>query len=149
MSRLLLPTTIVLVILMTTSCQTYRIPTSSFINQLSKIDSTSLESVSVIGPFGESYEYLANPLQTLSCIDKNGTSLELSVKPSLEIRVHDLNGKKTIFYFDRTVVIDSVLIGARSRLAENGLLKAIKLKNIRLIEVQDGKKDFRYSGKSK
>jgi len=132
-------------IILATSCQTYRIPTSSFVNQLSAVDSTSLKPVTVIGPVGEKTQYLSNQLQILRCIDKKGNPVELVVKPSIEIRVHDLEGKKTIFYFDRTMLVDSVLIGARSRFIPGGYLKEIEIKNIRLIEVQDGKKNFRYT----
>jgi hypothetical protein len=53
------------------------------------------------------------------------------------------NGKKSIFYFDRVFVNDSMLIGAKSRFIKS-IMQSIRLSEISKTEVQDGEKNFRY-----
>jgi hypothetical protein len=79
------------------------------------------------------------------CVDKNGNSHELENKPSIEIRfTHGPNNKKTIFYFDRVILLnDSVVAGARSRFISSWI-QTIPLDEVNKIEVQDGKKRFRH-----
>jgi hypothetical protein len=132
--------------LTTVSCSNYYLTTTSLRNQFAGIDSTRLRPVIVRGPLGEKYNYLANPIDVISCFDKKGNVSELINQPSVEMRVTEINGKKTIFYFDRVLVTDSVLHGVRSRFAPS-LSKSIKLKDIRKIEIQDGKKNFDYLSK--
>jgi len=67
---------------------------------------------------------------------------ELTNSPSIEMRVTH-NSKKTIFFFDRVYVGDSVLTGVESRFIPTAR-KSISLKEISKIEIQDGKKKFRY-----
>lgn len=138
----------ILLVLTLSSCKTYSIPVTSFIHQLSEVDSTSLRQVTTIGTFREELRYLATPISRIECIDKNGNKIWLKVSPSIEIRVSNINGHKTIFYLDRTMIYDSTLVGARSRIAQSGLLKSIDVKDILTIEVQDGKKKYRYSNES-
>jgi len=60
--------------------------------------------------------------------------------------VTEVNGKRTIFYFDRIFVTDSTLTGVRSRFISS-INKKIRLKDIKKIEIQDGKKNFDYVSK--
>ncbi|WP_204260377.1 hypothetical protein [Muriicola jejuensis] len=124
------------------SCQTYFIPIESFRGQFSEIDSTSLIMVRTRGPAGDIAEYLANPIDQISCIDKSGNPVKVKNSPSIESRITTEDGKRTIFYFDRFVVQNDTLYGHRSRFL--GMAKAIPLGNITKIEIQDGKKDFKY-----
>jgi hypothetical protein len=53
------------------------------------------------------------------------------------------NDQRTIFYFDRVYVNDSLLMGVESRFVQT-VSKNIPLKEISKLEVQDGRKKFRY-----
>lgn len=130
-------------IVLGSSCRTYYISTDSLRDQFSEIDSSDLRMVNVRGPVGESYSYLANPIDFIQCTDKNQNLIELESSPSIEMRVTDKNNKRTIFYFDRVYLNDSLLIGNQSRIISS-ISKGIPLKDIVKIEVQDGKKNFQY-----
>lgn len=126
------------------SCKTYYIPVDSFREQFAGIDSTKFKEVKVRGPMGESYEYYANPIQTIRCIDKNNIQAELRNSPSIEIRFTYDNNKRTVFYFDRIFVSNDHVVGVQSRFISS-IRKTIPLKTITKIEVQDGKKNFHYT----
>jgi hypothetical protein len=128
---------------LTTSCSTYYLTTDSLRNQFSGVDSTTLRTVTVRGPIGERYSYLANPIDEIECTDKNGNASRLTNSPSIEMRVTQANGKRTIFYFDRIFVTDSTLTGVQSRFVSS-MIKTIKLNDVKKIEIQDGKKNFVY-----
>ena len=126
------------------SCTTYLIPVDSFKEQFAGIDSASLKQVKVRGPVGEIYNYPANSITTIHCVDKQGNPHVLANKPSIEIRfTHGQNNKKTIFYFDRVYLSDGFIIGAQSRFISS-MMGSIPLNQVTKIEVQDGKKKFRY-----
>jgi hypothetical protein len=131
------------IVLITTSCSTYYLTTKSLSDQFTGIDSTRLKPVTVRGPAGETYNYLANPIEIIECVDKQGNPTQLINSPSIEMRVTQQTGKRTIFYFDRVLVTDSALYGVRSRFIPS-LRKAIKLQDIKKIEIQDGQKNFDY-----
>jgi hypothetical protein len=124
------------------SCKTYYISKDSLVEQFQGIDSLKFRDVVVKGPFGETYKYKANPITVIKCVDKNNNAAELINSPSIEMRVTH-NSKKTILYFDRVYVSDSVLTGVASRFISSAIRK-IPLNEISRIEVQDGKKKYRY-----
>ena len=127
-----------------TSCSSYLIPLDSFKKQFSKIDSASMNFVRVRGPYGETLNYLANPIRQIRCVDKNGNALELRNGPSIEIRfTYGTKNNKAIYYFDRIYVNDSIVVGVQSRIISS-IRKTIPLKSITKIEVQDGKKKYYY-----
>lgn len=132
-----------LIIITFTSCKTYYISTSSMKEQFKDIDSTKFQLVQVQGPIGETYNYLANPIKSIKCVDKQNNYIELTNSPSIETRITENTEKKTILYFDRIYVSDSLLYGIKSRFIPT-FDKIITLKNIIKIEVQDGKKNFKY-----
>lgn len=131
---------------MVSACSTYYVSTTSLKNQFANVDSTDLKPVTVRGPLGEQYEYLANPLMTIKLMDKKGNTVELPNKPSIEMRITEKNGKRTIFYFDSIFLTDSTLVGSKSRFISS-IRKTIYLDQIDKIEVQDGKKNFQYTSK--
>ena len=138
MTRKLILPILVTGMLFISSCTTYLIPIDSFKAQFSGIDSTRFNEVSVKGPFGEAYKYLANPLKSIKCEDKKGNAHEISNGPSIEIRfTHGVNNKKTIYYFDRIYVNDIVVEGVQSSFISS-IRKTIPLKDITKIEIQDG-----------
>ncbi|MDR3226907.1 MAG: hypothetical protein LBT56_04475 [Prevotellaceae bacterium] len=126
------------------ACTTYLIPIDSFKQQFIGIDSTMLKQVTVQDALGKIYTYLANPIKTIQCMDKAGKPHELENKPSIEIRfTYGEKNKKTILYFDRVFLNDSIITGAPSRFIPS-LVKNIPLKEVTKIEIQDGGKKFRY-----
>ena len=135
-----------------TSCTTYYISMESFRNQFSRIDSTRLKQVELAEGgmlMAGGNRYLANPVKTIKCTDKNGNPAELQNSPSIEIRfTYGEKNKRTVFYFDRIFVSDSSVTGVESRFISS-MRKTIPLKSITKIEVQDGKKNFHYAEKGK
>jgi hypothetical protein len=130
-----------------TSCKTYLIPVESLKQQFSGIDSTDLQNVRVRGPIGEMYNYLANPIQTIKCVDKKGNSTTLENSPSIEVRfTHGDKNKKTVYYFDRIFLNDCCVVGVKSRFISS-IGDTIPIESITKIEIQDGKKNFHYVGK--
>lgn len=129
-------------LLIMSSCKTYLIPIESFEHQFAGIDSTSLKEVSIKGATYDSY--LANPIKKIDCIDKHGNAYQLENSPAIEIRfTYGEKNKRTIFYFDRVIKKDTLIIGGQSRFIPL-LIKAIPFNSVTKIEVQNGGKDFRY-----
>ena len=124
------------------SCKTYYIPVDSLKEQFTGIDSTKLRIVNTLGPAGNIVEYLANPIDSIKCIDKKNNPVVLINSPSIEIRFTEKNNKRAIFYFDRVYLQDTLIIGHRSRFIQ--LRKTISINNVKLIEIQDGCKNYNY-----
>lgn len=147
MIRLIRTFLTILIVLGFTSCKTYYISVDSFKAQFKGIDSTNLKLVHTRGPAGDVVDYLANPIDYIKCVDKDNNPYELKNSPSIEIRFTENNNKRTIYYFDRVYLQDSMIIGDRSRFI--GLRKGILINNVRLIEIQDGNKNFKYVDKKR
>jgi len=80
----------------------------------------------------------------IQCVDKKGNPFQLTNSPSLETRItYGHNNKKTIFYFDRIYVNSNSVRGVQSRFIES-IGKSIPLDSITKIEIQDGRKKFKY-----
>ena len=124
------------------SCKTYYIPIESFKEQFEDIDSADLLLVKIMGPVGYYAEYMANPIDYIKCVDKNNNDFELKNSPSIEIRFTDNSNKHTIYYFDRIFLQDTLIIGDMSRFIR--LRKSISVNDLKLIEVQDGRKGYYY-----
>lgn len=135
-------TCLVVTALFFSSCKTYYIPTESFKQQFCQIDSDALVPVRTRGPAGDIAEYMANPIRDIHCVDKKNNSVILKNSPSIEIRFTEHNDKKTILYFDMVYVEDSVIYGDGSRFIFYE--KSIPIENVKKIEVQDGRKKFKY-----
>lgn len=130
--------------LLLSSCTTYYISRESFKNQFAKIDSSKLIEVTVRGPMFETYHYKANPKTSIQCKDKKGNDFELINSPSIEMRVtHGYKNKRSIFYFDRTLIHNNNLVGAQSRFMDLKN-KEIEIDSISIIEIQNGQKKFYY-----
>lgn len=124
------------------SCKTYIIPVESFKQQFSGIDSTSLKMVTIKGAINGSY--LANPIKKIYCSDKQGNSFQIDNSPAIEIRfTYGDKNKKTIFYFDRVIQEDTLIIGGQSRFIPS-LTKSIPINSVHKIEIQNGGKNFKY-----
>jgi hypothetical protein len=133
---------ILLVACLFTGCQSYYISVDSFQEQVLDINSVELRTVNTRGPMGDVVSYKTYPIDLIKCVDKNNNPFELRNSPSIEIRFTDFNNKRTVFYFDQIYVKDSTVTGDGSRFIS--YRKSIPLKNIKLIEIQDGRKNFKY-----
>ncbi len=133
-------------LLIFTSCRTYLIPVESFKQQFAGIDSTKLKPVEMTGG-GLLYvteSYLANPIIKIKCTDKKGNPAELDNGPAIEIRfTYGEKNHRTVFYFDRVFVSDSLVTGIQSRFIPT-MKKSIPINSITKIEVQNGGKNFKY-----
>lgn len=127
-------------------CKTYFIPVDSFSEQMKDIDSVELKTVYTKGPMGDVVSYKTYPIDYIKCVDKKNNPVELKNSPSLEIRFTDKNNKRTYFYFDQIYIQDSTVFGDGSRFIN--YQKQIPLKEIQLIEIQDGRKKFKYVEKN-
>lgn len=132
--------------LILTGCKTYYIPVDSFTEQMKDIDSVELKTVYTKGPMGDVVSYKTYPIDYIKCVDKKNNPVELKNSPSIEIRFTDKNKKRTYFYFDQIYIQDSTVIGDGSRFIN--YQKEIALKEIQLIEIQDGRKKFTYVEKN-
>jgi len=111
---------------------------------MSGIDSTRLIPVTVKGPVGEKYNYLANPISEIYCVDNKGNSFMLNNSPSIEIRfTYGVKNKKAIYYFDRIYINRNSVIGVQSRFI-SAIRKTIAVDSINKIEIQDGRKNYHY-----
>ena len=127
------------------SCKTYYIPINSFNEQFKDIDSIELKTVYTRGPMGDIVSYKTYPIDSIKCVDNNNNLTELKNSPSLEIRFTEKNNKRTIFYFDQIYIQDSIIYGDGSRFIQ--YKKSIPIDSIKLIEIQDGHKNFKYVDK--
>jgi hypothetical protein len=124
------------------SCKTYYIPVDSFKQQFAGMQQLQMKEVTVQGPASERTTYKTFPQDSVDCFNKNGNRIRLEKIPSLEIRFTDTNNKRTVFYFDRIFVTDTYITGTYSRIL--GLKKSISLNSIKKVELQDGRKNYRY-----
>lgn len=124
------------------SCSTYQIPLDSFEEQFRDNDPAQLNRVTTKTPAWGTIEYQTNKADVIFCVDKNNKSKILKKSPSLEIRITEKSKKKTVFYADQVFVRDSLICGERSRIINSN--KCIPLKNVKLIEIQDGHKNYKY-----
>lgn len=134
------------IIVFLSSCKTYSIPIDSFKQQFSSFDTSDLKEVATRGPAGDVVKYKTYPIDIIRCVDKNGNPAELENSPSVEIRFTDSNNKKTLFYFDLLRVDNTSISGVQSR-HMTWIRKTIPISDVKKIEVQDGKKNFRYVNK--
>jgi predicted RNA-binding protein YlqC (UPF0109 family) len=126
-----------------TSCKTYYIPVESFRQQLSGFDSSNMREVTTRGPVGDRVTYKTYPIDIIHAVDKGGNPVNIPNSPAIEVRITDTANKKTIFYFDVIQFDGENIIGRQSRFISS-IKKTIPLSSIKTIEVQNGRKNFRY-----
>jgi len=126
------------------SCSTYELSINTFKERFSDVEYSDFKEVEVRGPFGEIYNYKTHPSETIELIAKSGEIKNMTVKPSLEMRVTHSGGKKNYFYFDKVYLTENFLYGDRTRFSDS-FQKKIQLDSIEKLEVQDGKKNFKYT----
>ncbi|MES2808301.1 MAG: hypothetical protein V4619_06735 [Bacteroidota bacterium] len=128
-------------ILLLCSCKTYYIPVDSFRQQFKGLERSKY--VTTQTPLGSKQSYDTYPIAFIKCIDKNGSETALKNGPSIEIRFTTNDNKKTVFYFDLMSIYQDTVLGVKSRFVPN-IKEKISLTNVKSIEVQDGKKKFKY-----
>ena len=107
------------------------------------MDTSKFIEVTTRGPIGDKVKYKTFQIELIKCVDNKGNPIVLQKSPSLEIRFTDSSNKKTIFYFDLISVDETYVKGVQSRFITS-IKKTIPLNTIKTIEIQDGKKNFRY-----
>jgi hypothetical protein len=121
----------------------FTIPVESFREQFGNMFSMEWKIVKIQSPRGMIQTYKTFPIEKVHCITYSGIPVNLNIKPSLEMRITDNRGKRTVFYLDRIRVENDILTGHQSR--KLGFIqKAIPLSDVHKIEIQDGKKYYRY-----
>jgi len=125
------------------SCKTYYIPVDSFKQQLSGFDSSHMREVTTRGPVGDRVTYKMYPIDTIHAVDKAGTPVSIANSPSIEVRITDTAHKKSLFYFDLLQFDGENIIGGQSRFVPS-IKKKIPIRSVTTIEVQNGRKNFRY-----
>jgi hypothetical protein len=144
MTNMLLVSLLLLgLILFFTSCKTYYIPVDSFKQQLSGFDSSSMREVTTRGPVGDRETYKTYPIDYIHAVDKSGNPVTIPNSPAIEVRITDAANKKTIFYFDLIQFDGETITGRQSRFASS-IKKTIPVSSVKAIEVQNGRKKFRY-----
>jgi len=131
-----------LILLVFSGCKSYTILLDSFKEQFKNINTENYRMVKTESPFGIVSEYKANPIDTIICFDKNNKKVLLRNSPSIEIKFTTKDHKKKTFYFDRIFLNDTIVIGDMSRFIN--YKKGIPINDIIKIEVQDGRKNFKY-----
>src|SRR5574338_72115 len=142
-NSLLISTLQIGLVLFLTSCKTYYIPVDSFKQQLSGFDSSNMREVTTQGPSGDRETYKAYPIDIIHAFDKSGNSVDIPNSPSIEVRITDMANKKSIFYFDLLQFDGENITGRQSRFITT-IRKTIPISSIKTIEVQNGRKNFRY-----
>ncbi|WP_121355242.1 hypothetical protein [Flavisolibacter nicotianae] len=125
------------------SCQTYSIPVSVFRDQMEAARLQPMRTVTTQGPLGERVRYQTYAIDSVFAVDQKGTPVFLVNSPALEIRFTDSASRKTILYFDRLRYDRDTISGSPSRILLS-VQKSIPLRNVRKIEIQNGRKNYRY-----
>jgi len=125
------------------SCKTYYIPVDSFKQQFAGMDTSNMRQVTTQGPAGDRVKYETYPIDYIHAVDKSGNPVTILNSPSIEIRFTDTSNKKTVFYFDLIRYDGENITGRQSRFI-SAFKKTIPISSVKKIEVQDGKKNFRY-----
>lgn len=128
--------------LILSSCKMYYIPVDSFKQQMPSIETVNLKQVTTKDPWGHKETYSTYPIDSIKCFDKDGTPYKLKNSPSIEIRFTYDDNRRTTFYFDRIWVVKDSVTGIRPHFLI--MKKSIPLNTVKLIEVQDGHKKYRY-----
>lgn len=125
------------------SCKTYYIPVESFKQQLSGFDSSKMREVKTSSPFGGVATYKIYPIDYIHAVDKNGNTVSIPNGPAIEVRITDTANQKTIFYFDLLRFDGENIMGRPSRILSS-IQKTIPINAVKKIEVQNGRKNYRY-----
>ena len=142
--------TLVSIIFLLNSCNTYTVPVESFKSQMTESNSGQLKTVEINHPTfysksnsNRNLNYQANTIKLIEVFDKKGNKVKLENSPKLEMRITKKDGKKNVLLFDTVIVQNDTLKGARSRLIQN-LTREIALIDIEKIEIQDSGKVYKY-----
>lgn len=121
----------------------YTVTLESLKEQFGNMMNLEWKEVKVKNPKGFISTYKTFPIETIKCKNDQGKEIILKIKPSIEMRITYANNKKTIFYLDRIRVENNTIFGHQSRLL-GFITKEIHFRDISKIEIQDGRKNFKY-----
>ena len=131
-------------ILLFFSCKTYTISVDSFREQMINAKKEDMKEVKIINPLSyTNIKYASNNIERIKALDKSGKDVYLDNSPSIELRITRRDNKKYFLYFDTVILENDTLKGGESRFIQ-GLTNQIPMDDIFKIEIQDGKKDFKY-----
>jgi hypothetical protein len=102
-----------------------------------------MREVTTRAPVGDRVTYRTYPIDIIQAVDKNGNTVTLPNSPAIEVRITDTANRKTIFYFDLIQFDGENIVGRHSRF-NSGIKKTIPISSVKTIEVQNGRKNFRY-----
>lgn len=95
------------------------------------------------GTMGRPENRETSAIDSILVLDKSGRHDLLPASPAVEVRFTDTANRKTVFYFDLLRLKNDTVFGGESRIL-SFLRKAIPLQSVRKIEIQNGRKNFRY-----
>jgi hypothetical protein len=123
--------------------EVYTISLESFKEQFGNMMDLEWKEVKVKNPNGMINKYKTFPIEIIKCKNDDGKEVLLKIKPSIEMRITYSNNKKSVFYLDRIRVENNTVFGHQSRFFRF-ITKEIHFREISKIEIQDGKKQFKY-----
>lgn len=123
-------------------CATYRIPVNSFDEQTRKIGSSTLRTQKIMLSIYGTHTFQVNPIDSIDVETEGGKKMRIKNGPSIETRFTKLDDSTRILYFDSIYRKDSLIIGSRARLIS--MYDTIPISQIKMIEIQDGKKRYSY-----
>ncbi|WNM18981.1 hypothetical protein [Flavobacterium capsici] len=123
--------------------EVYTISLQSFKEQFGNMMEMEWKEVKVKSPDGMISKYKTFPINEIRCKNDEGKEVILKIKPSIEMRVTYSNNKKSVFYFDKIKVENNTISGSQSRIF-GFITKEIHFRDITKIEIQDGRKQFKY-----
>ena len=116
----------------------------SFRKQFETVNSESMKTVEVQTPYGK-WSYEANPIATIVCVDKHNQLATLRNGPTVEMKLtYGARKKRSTFYFDRSYVDDGTFYGTLATTFKKSTQQSIPLDSVSRIQIQDGRKNFRY-----
>ena len=118
-----------ILVLLLTSCATYRVSTTSLSEQLNG------DAVSK-GFLFASDAVKGNDIKTVKCVDKNGNEKEIPVTHRTGIRITKVDNSRTSLYFNTILIKDSSITGSKSHFF-NAPIKPIKFSEISKIEIME------------
>lgn len=88
------------------------------------------------------YTFQVNTIDSIEVENEDGKKFRIKNGPALETRFTNKDGSIRILFFDSIYRNDSLVIGFQARLAP--AYDTISIDQIKMIEIQDGKKRYSY-----
>lgn len=126
MKRYIIPFALLLLVSFS-GCAVYEISTNSLVTQLKN---TGTEDKGFLSPGSVQ----GNTLQAVTCTDKHGKEVTLSVTNRTGVRITLTDHSRKTFYFNTLLVQDSAVYGSKTHFF-NASVKPVKISNISKIQI--------------